>query len=298
MAGLGKIKHDDVVVFNYPVGDTVCTKYESNASYYQLCRIFGKERVNTDQDEFGNLVYRPVDKRENFIKRCVGLPGDTLEIKESVAYINGKKERSISTRQFNYFVKTDGSPLTDTLMDRLKISKSDRDFNAYSNSYLLSLTEHQIETLKKLKIVKAIRKEENHDIGYASIHIFPYSKEYPWTEDYFGPLVIPAKGDSVVLNIHNIVLYKRIITCYEHNKLAIRNDSIFINAKYAKYYTFKMNYYFMMGDNRQNSYDSRFWGFVPEDHIIGKAVLIWLSLDPDKKSWDKIRWNRLFTRVQ
>ena len=161
----------------------------------------------------------------------------------------------------------------------------------------MPLTSENVDNLKEFPTVTSVSKYENTNINIANISIFPFSSDYPWTEDNFGPLYIPKKGVTVDLNIENLPLYQRIIETYERNELQVNGSDIFINGKLATSYTFKMDYYFMMGDNRHNSADSRYWGFVPEDHVVGKAVFIWLSLDKDKSFLSKIRWNRMFSLI-
>ena len=181
--------------------------------------------------------------------------------------------------------------------EKLDIAVDDRRYIASSSLYELPLTKENVENLKNFPAVTSITKYENTNTNMSGISIFPFSPEYSWNEDNFGPLYVPEKGATVLLNLTNLPLYSRIIETYEHNKLTVIDDKIFINDKEANSYTFKMDYYFMMGDNRHNSADSRYWGFVPEDHVVGKAVFIWLSLDKDKQFLNKIRWNRMFSLI-
>ena len=173
----------------------------------------------------------------------------------------------------------------------------DRRYIASSSLYELPLTNENVENLKNFSAVSAVSKYENTNINMANISIFPFDSDYPWTEDNFGPLYIPEKGVTIDLNINNLPLYQRIIETYEGNKLKVEESDIYINGEKVDSYTFKMDYYFMMGDNRHNSADSRYWGFVPEDHVVGKAVFIWLSLDKDQQFVNKIRWNRMFSLI-
>jgi len=161
----------------------------------------------------------------------------------------------------------------------------------------LPLTYENVDKLKDFTAVSSVAKYENTNINMANISIFPFDSRYPWTEDNFGPLYIPEKGVTIELNIDNLPLYERIIETYEGNKVDVKETKIYINGELVSSYTFKMNYYFMMGDNRHNSADSRYWGFVPEDHVVGKAVFIWLSLDKDKSFLSKIRWDRVFSLI-
>ena len=301
--GYTKIKRNDVVVFNYPDGDTVAL-YKQNQSYYQLCRDYGRENVwapyfinpYNEQDACGPVVYRPVDKRENYIKRCVAIPGDTLFIKNQEININSKTtNKGIGTKQYQYIVTTDGSPINPLMIQNLDITDSVMMFS--SGKLLMTLTDQAAEILKLSNNIKSVVKicDTIHD--NATGRTFPYDKHFNWTRDNFGPMVITAKGMTVNISLANIALYDKIIVNYELNKLEIKGNKIFINGKESTKYTFKMNYYWMMGDNRHNSADSRYWGFVPEDHIVGKAVFVWLSLDKNKSFPSNIRWNKMFRMI-
>ena len=294
IAGLGKIKNNDVVVFNFPEGDTVALNMPTQ-SYYQLIRSYGRERVWNDSRTFGEIISRPVDKRENYIKRCVGIPGDILELKEGQLYVNGNEQTVFEGVQYDYIVRTDGTSINKRTLEKLGIAKADQ--QVFSGSqFLFPMTNGQLEKLKKLRNVKNIKRVNMPD-GNADKDIFPHRKDYPWNVDNFGPLQVPKKGESVSLNLKNIPIYQRIIDLYENNELEIKDSTIYINGVATDNYTFNMDYYWMMGDNRHNSADSRYWGFVPEDHIVGKAVFIWLSLDKEKSLPSKIRFKRLFKSV-
>lgn len=293
--GLTDVKHGDAVVFNYPDGDTVALKIQ-NQSYYALVREFGRQRVWNDKLNFGDVVARPVDKRENYIKRCVALPGDTLHIIDQVVYINGKAQEAPPEMQSKYYVKTSGARLSSRLLSRLDITEDV--MMVGPADYQLTLTEHAAEELADNPEVVEIRKIV-YPQGQRQDFIFPFDARYPWNVDNFGPLYMPRAGDSVRITIDNLSLYERIITAYEHNHLEVRNNRVFINGEEAGYYTFKLDYYWLMGDNRHNSADSRFWGFVPNDHIVGKAFFVWLSLDPNKSLFGgKIRWNKIMRTVK
>lgn len=287
--GLYKIENNDVVVFNYPDGDTVALERQ-NESYYSLVRQLGHKMVNKTY----TVVSRPVDKRENYIKRCIAIPGDELKIVDGSVYINGKHFPEKENAQFIYQVYTNGQGLNPKLFDKLNITE----FSQHSaKDYMMALTDanaKHLESLANVDSVKRIVKQVNQPESY----IFPYSPAYPWNEDQYGPLIIPAKGATIELNLDNIVLYERIIDVYENHDLKIENGKIFIDGKESTSYTFEMDYYWMMGDNRHNSADSRFWGFVPENHIVGRAVFVWLSLDKEKPFGKRIRWDKIFRVVR
>jgi len=254
---------------------------------------------------YGDIVYRPVDRRENYVKRCVAIAGDWMEIKNNQVYVNNKAQEKTPGVQFNYFVQTDGTQLTESVLDKLKISNEDRmlvDNSQFGEGikslgldpnlpvYHFPLNEETYTKIQQIAGVTKIKLEtsERQDV-------FPLGGGKKWTRDNYGPIWIPKKGMRLELNHYNLPIYERIIRVYEHNKLQVKGNEFYINDKQAKTYTFKMDYYWMMGDNRHNSADSRYWGFVPEDHIVGRPVLVWLSLDKDK-GWfgGKIRWNRFF----
>ena len=293
--GFSHVKRGDAVVFNYPDGDTVALKVQDQ-SYYALIREFGRERVWNDKATFGNIVARPVDKRENYIKRCIALPGDMLEIKEQIVYINGQKTDLPKESEFSYIVTTDGNFLNSRTLDKLDITEPVQ--NIDSVRQLVTLTSETAEKLRSMPNVKSVeryvlRRFEKQD------GVFPYDSSYHWNIDNFGPLQMPKAGATVKLDKRSLPLYERIITAYEHNTLKIEGNTIFINNKPADSYTFKQDYYWMMGDNRHNSADSRYWGFVPYDHIVGKASFVWLSLDKNKSLFNgKIRWAKLFRKVK
>jgi len=311
LAGFRKIKRNDMVVFNFPAGDTVVIGH-SEQSYWANIRTFAeqfkyhyprKDATDIDymkmaqkyiKDNF-EIVFRPVDKRDNYIKRCVALPGDTLEIIHGRIYINGEKETEYETMQYNYDIYTNGARINPRVFENMDIATSDRTIESASK-YTLSLTKEKANKIMSFSNVLKVEKVEDKP-GIYYFDIFPHNPNYPWNRDNFGPLVMPKKGTSVYINLTNLCLYQRIINVYEGNKLEVKDSVIYINDQPATKYTFKMDYYYMMGDNRHSSYDSRFWGFVPEDHIVGAPKFIWLSLDRDKKFLGKIRWNRMFKVV-
>ena len=298
LKGTGQIERNSPIVFNYPEGDTVSTVIQSNASYYSLVKQAGsRERVWNDEQTFGRIVYRPVDKRENFIKRCVGIPGDTLEVIHNQVFVNGSQQIIIPKIQYNYRVVTNGTKINSKILERLNVSNNDLQ-RAFNNGvYRLPLYDESAEELRKLPNVHEVVKEEIQ-AGFWDGSTFPFSDDYKWNRDNYGPIWIPVKGSTVDLNINNLPLYNRIIDVYEENDLRTEGDDIYINDELVGSYTFKMDYYWMMGDNRHNSADSRFWGFVPEDHIVGKPLFIYFSLNKDKKFPGSIRWKRILKKIE
>jgi signal peptidase I len=294
--GFSQVDRNDAVVFNYPEGDTVSTRFQSNVSYYVLVNQYGRERVWTDKRNFGDIVVRPVDKRENYVKRCIGKHGDTLQIINRQVYINGKPAENPEKLQYQYIVQTDGSSINSIVLDRLDITEGTR--TNVPGQFMYVLTNEASKELAKLPIVKSV-EVMNEPAGQWNPDVFPQDPALRWNRDNFGPVYIPQKGVPIPLHAENLPIYERLIVTYEGNVLAVDGESILINGEEVSQYTPRMDYYWMMGDNRHNSADSRFWGFVPEDHIVGKAEFIWLSLDKNKSLFDgKIRWNRLFSIVK
>lgn len=294
--GLGNVERNDAVVFNYPDGDTISTRYQSQKSYYVLLKEHGRKRLWTDKRNFGDIVYRPVDKRENYIKRCVGMPGDSLKIIDRQLFINGELAMQPDGMQYQYMVQTDGSSINPKILDKLNITEYSR-FNQ-PGLFMFVLTEKSKNELEKLPIVKRI-EAFNEPAGEWAQSTFPQDKRYQWNRDNYGPIYIPKKNAAIEINLDVLPLYERLITVYEGNKLEVKNGNIFINGEETDSFTPKLDYYWMMGDNRHNSADSRYWGFVPEDHIVGKAEFVWLSLDPNKSLFNgKIRWDKVFRLVE
>lgn len=323
--GLGKICLNDIVVFNYPAGDTVVSEPALQATdyyqmvygygqqilqqngiapqldslqpmmlreYYATAYAAGRQYILQNPTDFGKLISRPVDRRENYVKRCVGLPGQTLQIKDRIVYLDGKPNKEPDNVQYTYRIKL-LEPLPQELVDELGISQEDiQQYNTYG---YMPLTAHAAKVLASRKdLVKEISINREQIVG----DVYPLNARYGWTRDNYGPVWIPQKGKSVELTLENLPIYERPIRVYEGNDLTVSADGkILINGKEAKRYTFKMDYYWMQGDNRHNSADSRYWGFVPEDHIVGKPIFIWWSSNPDRNGLSAIRWQRLFRFV-
>ncbi|MDQ6890210.1 MAG: signal peptidase I [Bacteroidota bacterium] len=302
------IQRNDVVVFNFPVNDTLINDEEnfgSKVTYYQeihrrmmaeqISEAEARQRV---QDQYGDMIItRPVDKRENFIKRCVAISGDTLQIKNRIVYINNVAEPLPEFHEFNYEVST-SAPLDPDELSNIDIQYVDdpnknQVYQLQNNLYEIGLTDGELASLKMLPMVKDIKLAALRPMD-KSPYLFPFEGvgTETWTTDEYGPIWIPQKGKTIQLTPGNISFYKRCIDEYEGNKFEQKDGQYFINDKPATSYTFKMNYYWMMGDNRHNSLDSRFWGFVPEDHIVGKASLIWFSHN------NGVRWNRILMKIK
>jgi len=307
LKGTDILKRNDIVVFNFPTGDTVCVKQE-NPDYYIQCFRYGRDVVRSRTDIFGEIVYRPVDRRENYVKRCVGIAGDWLEVKNNQVIVNGKPQEHFPGIQYNYFVQTDGTRLTNEVLEKMNISFDDIALldNSQAAGLILSLGMDPKFPVYNFPLTEESYKEMQNTRGVTKLviepcsslvddHTFPLGYNKNWTRDNYGPIYIPKKGAVLKLTTDNLPIYERIIRVYENNKLEVKNGQIFINDQPATSYRFKMDYYWMMGDNRHKSADSRYWGFVPEDHIVGRPLFVWLSLDKDKTLFGgKIRWNRFF----
>mgnify|MGYP002622754881 CR=1 FL=1 len=306
MPGWDSPEKGDIVVFNFPTGDTVCSRMQ-NPDYYTLRYYYGDATIQQRKDIFGELITRPVDRRENYVKRCVGTPGDTLQIVDNQVFVNGDILPDHEGVQYNYYVQTNGSMLSPSVLERIGISKDDR---RYINPRLqggmdeiLSLGLSLDKPVYHFPLTQAMKSELLRTGKVDTIIIEPSDRggevyplgmihhlgdtSYRWTRDNYGPIYIPRKGDTIVLTKDNYGIYRRVIEAYEHEKATIGDT-----------YTFKMDYYWMMGDNRHNSADSRYWGFVPEDHIVGRPVFVWLSIEKDKPWFHgHIRWKRLCMRA-
>lgn len=324
--GLGNVKLNDIVVFNFPAGDTLvneeryqaCDYYhdlvypfgeqilEQNGlakdvthltplqryRYFELVYATGRHYIESMPGEYGDIISRPTDRRENYVKRCVGLPGQTLQIKNRIVYLNGRPNKEPDNVQYTYKMKLRGEFPVD-LADELGITNED--LLTYNQSGVIPLTRKAYLALKaNKKLVASI--SINTDATYGDL--YPINANTGWTRDNYGPIWIPQKGKTIALTLDNLPIYERCIKVYEGNDLKVDNAGrILINGKVAKSYTFRLDYYWMMGDNRHNSADSRYWGFVPEDHIVGKPIFIWWSHSPDHPGFSGIRWSRLFKFV-
>ncbi len=325
MKGLGKVQLNDIVVFNYPAGDTIVTAaayqsydyygmvysiglqiYQQNFSnpvdpatlnrqqqdeYFKMLYALGRNYIVNNPNTYGSIASRPTDRTENYVKRCVGLPGQTLQIKNRIIYLDGKPNKEPDNVQYSYYVKLKAD-LPEDLMHDLGISMED--LTSLNQNGYMPLTKHAAKALQARKdLVESIRLNTDQYVG----DLYPLNAVTGWTRDNYGPVWIPQKGKSIRLTMDNIAVYERPIRIYEGNDLQVKDGRIYINGKQTNSYTFKMDYYWMMGDNRHNSADSRYWGFVPEDHIVGKPIFIWWSSDPDRKGFKGIRWSRLFRWV-
>lgn len=307
LPGFGHVERGDAVVFNFPEGDTVVANVQEQ-SYYQLVRTYGRRRVMDPDTRIGTahgyvpgggILVRPVDKQENYIKRCVAIAGDSIEIRDGELYVNGKESPLAPTGQYAYDFALKGSFNKNMLKDKYDITTTD--VEQTTDAAEIPLTKATADALKGFSnVVSMERSNKKKGFYTAQYHwpIFPNDPRYDWTEDNFGPLWIPKAGATITLTPLNLPLYRRAIEVYEHNTVELQGNDIYINGQKTDQYTFKQDYYWMMGDNRHRSQDARFWGFVPFDHIVGKAVLVWLTTDPEKGGFPAgIRWKRVFSLV-
>lgn len=332
LKGLDTIERNDIVVFNFPPGDTIAFKVQ-NPDYYTSCYregaaymlnvlkrnpqrdscfMYGKKLVASKPHIYGEIMHRPVDRRENFVKRCVALPGDSIAIIDNQIFVNGTPQPHFENIQFNYFVQTDGTRLTQNTKDNLNISNED--FWELDNNnlyrmivqlgldpnypvYHFPLTQEAHNKLKNTRGVTKIVIEPEWAFVFQNKNadVFPLGSDLGWSRDNYGPIYIPRKGSTISLNHNTYQIYAHAIKHYERANLEQKNGKYFIDGKPVVSYTFQMDYYWMMGDNRHKSSDSRYWGFVPEDHVVGRPMFVWLSLNKDKSLFNgKIRWNRFF----
>ena len=297
LKGFGNVKRGDYVVFGFPNGDTVLTKAPAD-DYYMMARTAGREYAISN---FGPVKVRPSDKKDHYVKRCVAVAGDTLSIIDGKVYVNGQPQEVWEGVQSTYSVTTTGQKINPKNLEKLGINVNELWFNPQMPGYpampLTAAMREKIESFQNVVSVEGNVDVYPPDYPDSYLTIFPFEESYRWTRDNFGPLWIPSKGSTVSLTLENLPLYSRIIKDYEGNSLETKDGVIYINSVPSDSYTFLQDYYFMMGDNRHNSLDSRYWGFVPEDHIVGKPAVIWFSTDRNKPFPSNIRWRRLFKFV-
>lgn len=259
LPGFSEVKHGDPVVFNFPVE-----------------------------------AHHPADQRTHYVKRCVAIAGDTLEIRNRQVYINGQAQGNPEKMQFAYYVTTDK-----VLQSKFFHDRDITDLYPVPGGYLVHISAAKAKELTSLDFIAKVELQEMQP-GEAEPGIFPQAPgSYTWNRDHYGPLYIPKQGATVAITPETLPLYEKIILSYEQNEnAAVRNGRLYLDGKEATRYTFKQNYYFMMGDNRHNSLDSRYWGFVPENHVVGKPVFVWMSMDEKAGLVDKMRWSRLFSWVE
>lgn len=347
LPGIRDIERNDIVVFNYPTGDTVAFKVQ-NPDYYTLsyvegrkalagyvrdsysrgdyidigsyefgqrCLAAGGEIIKKNPEVFGDVLYRPVDRRENYVKRAIGLPGEYLKIKNDVVYINGRPLQEPENVQYAYSIYTDGTAISDENWEEAEVSLADRcvpvetaggvvyaqKYGADGQLYEagVPLTKASAAYFRSLPFVTKVEKMPTlYDPAFRDL-VYPVTKDYGWTRaDYATNLEkgiwIPKKGETLKLSLFNLPIYERAIKNYEGNDLRVENGKIYINGKQTDSYTFQLDYYWMMGDNRDNSLDSRYWGFVPEDHVVGTPMFVIISIDQDKGFLQGFRWDRIF----
>ena len=295
MAGFKKTGRNDVVVFNFPHGDTVLVNYPTD-DYYTHVRLNGKQST---LNHYGPVKVRPPGKEDNYVKRCVAVAGDTLEVRDGHVFVNGLPQPFIPGIRNTYTLITDGQPLNPRLLDKYHVSPAETYFDNRIPGYAsVPLNTADAEELRALRNIVSITQNIDvfpPDYPDSQLVLFPFvvSEDFPWTRDNYGPLWIPKAGTTVTLTPQNLPLYRRIITKYEGHVLEEDNGTVRIDGEETAHYTFAMDYYFMMGDNRHNSLDSRYWGFVPEDRVVGNPLVVWFSTDKYKSFPSSIRWDRL-----
>lgn len=306
LKGIRNIERGDIVVFNYPQGDTVATKIQ-NPDYYQIVYELSRKGIRdakayiaANPQQFGEIIWRPVDRRENYVKRAIGLPGERIKIVDDIIYINGKPIKEPTEVQYNYIIPVN-RPITSEKWESVNVRRDDFSSGPFTNEYTgqmlydVPLTaEARKEVQKWPEVIGPLVRESESGL-YELGGVFPLGAPYGWTRPDMGEFWIPKRGSTLHLTLNNLPLYRRCIETYEGNKVEVRNGKIHVNGTPQEYYTFKMDYYWMMGDNRDRSADSRYWGFVPEDHIVGSPMFVLISLDDQKSLFNgKIRWDRIF----
>lgn len=297
LRGFGHVERGDIVVFNFPHGDSVLSKRPVD-DYYTLVRFNGKEYV---EKMFGPVIVRPADKADYYVKRCVAVAGDTLRVVNGEVIVNGESLDTYPGIQNTYTVVTNGTSINPKILEEAGIQTVDARFDGGLPGYRdLPMTEEAAGKIGSLSnVVSSVRNVDVYPPDYPDSYLmlFPFTEDFHWTRDNYGPLYIPAKGATVELTLQNLPLYRRIIDVYEGHDLEVRDGEIYIDGEKATQYTFALDYYFMMGDNRHNSLDSRYWGFVPESHVAGKPRVVWFSKDLNESFPRNIRWNRLLKFV-
>lgn len=307
LPGIRSVERGDIVVFNFPQGDTVAVNIP-NPDYYQICYELKqkgvadpKQYILDNPQQFGELVWRPVDRRENYVKRAIGLPGESLKIVDDVVYIDGKKVENAENVQFNYIIPVK-APIADAKWEEIGVRREDRAGGPMTSEwtstqfYNVPLTAAMKAEVEKWPEVAGELIRESKSGMYNLGGVFPLGAPYGWTRDNMGTIWIPSRGTTLHLTLQNLPMYERAIRVYEGNDLQVRDGKIYINGQQTDYYTFKMDYYWMMGDNRDRSLDSRYWGFVPEDHLIGSPMFVAFSLDEEKGWFDgKLRFDRILS---
>ena len=298
LKGFRNVRRGDYVVFGFPDGDSVLVKAPAD-DYYTVCRLYGKDYAIKS---YGPVVVRPSDKKDHYVKRCVAVAGDTLSIVDGQVYVNSVAQEVWPGVQTTYEVVTNGSRINLKTLEKLGLNLAELYFDESIPGYpQMPLTAEMLEQVKGCPNVVSVTEQVDvypPDYPDSYLMLFPFREEFRWTRDNYGPLWIPEAGATVKLDASVLPLYERIIRDYEGNDLKVSADgAIYINGVQSEEYTFKQDYYFMMGDNRHNSLDSRYWGFVPEDHIVGRPAMIWLSTDRNRQFPHNVRWRRFFKFV-